>query len=232
MSLTKATLRDRVRLIVGNPKKEKPDELLDTSIEDELDSALRQLDNYVPDWRLYYICTEDDTQIYNVESGVTKVLDVYWFGTSTISELFGEEFDVLFGIPLYDIETGYYKWCLDWLTKQRSRERFDWEFNTGSGKLYLIPEPEVDAKAVYYLGSKPWTWDSIPAGREDIVVRWATAQCLKMLGRRRQKLSGIGRRGGMIDYGASEILIRDGQWEEEQVRLDLEAESMRFMAGF
>jgi len=229
MSLDKTTLRDRVRKIVGNPKKSQPEELSDASIEDELDASLRLLDKYVPDWRLYYITTQDDVQSYTPESGVTQILQVYWFGTSTVSDVFGEEFDVLFGIPLYDVETGYYDWCVDWLEKQQALRRYDWEYNPGENKLYLIPEPEADDKKVYYIGAKPWTWDSIPSGRQDVIVRYAVSQCLKILGRTRAKLSGVQRAGGLIDYGAVDGLTKDGRLEEEAVVRDLEAESQRWM---
>ena len=230
MSLTKANLKERVRRSVGNPKSSQPEELSDTSIDDELEAALRALDKYVPDWRLYSLTTQDDQQTYAVTAGVTQVLQVYWFGTSVISEIFGEEFDVLFGIPLYDVETGFYKQCVDYLEKEQARARFDWDFNPGEGKIYLIPEPEESNKSVYYIGAKPWTWSTVPVGREDVIVRYASSQCLKILGRTRSRLSGVQRAGGLIDYGAVDAFVRDGREEEAAVLAELQAESQRWMA--
>ena len=230
MALVKVTLRDQVRNRCGNPKKEEPTELSDASIEEELDAALRILDRYVPNWLLYSLTTEDTEQLYTVESGVSQVLKVYWFGTSDVASIFGGEFDAYFGIPLYDVETGYYNWCLDWLTQQRSRGYFDWEFNQGSQKIYLIPAPSQDDISVWYVGAKPWTWDTVCTGRQDVIIGYAVGECLKILGRSRSKLSGVMRSGGLIDYGAEDALTKDGRLVEEKIVAQLEAESYRWMA--
>lgn len=229
MGLTKVNLRNRVRVLCGNPKASQPVELADASIESELDAALRLLDKYVPQWALYNLTSEDDEQTYSVATNVTQVLEVYWFGASSLEDVFGEGFDVLYGLPVFDTETGYYKWALDWLMKQQLRARYDWEFNSHEGKIYLVPEPEVDDKNVYYLGAKDWAWATVPAGREDVIVKWTMAQCLKMLGRARAKLSGIQRSGGLIDYGSLDSLIRDGQYEEKLALEALLAESKKWM---
>lgn len=176
--------------------------------------------------------TTDDTPYYTVETDVTQIFEVYWFGSGTVlSDIFGDGFDVLFGFPLFDIESGNYKRALDWLVREQMRARFDWEFNPHEGRIYLIPEPETTGVGVYYVGAKDWTWETVPAGREDVVVRWATAQCLKMLGRARAKLSGVPRSGGTIDYGSLDSFVRDGQYEEAKVIEELMAESKRWMVS-
>ena len=235
MSLNPTVLTQRVRRMVGNPKASLPEELSDLSIEDELRGGLAQLDIFAPNWALYNFNTVGDgaTPEYLVAPNVDRVLECYWIPNEDLGTLFGPGFEVLLysEYPVYDLETGYYKQILAELAQRRYQAQFDWDFNPGNRMIRLIPNPTA-VYPVYYLAAKPWDYDTIPAGRENILVRWTVAQCLKILGRTRAKMSGVQRAGGLIDYGAVDGLTRDGQYEEDKVRADLEAESARWLALF
>jgi len=231
VALTKSELTSRVRRLVGNPKESQPEELSDESINEELDAALRVLDKYTPNWRIYSLTTVAYQQSYSIESGVNKVLTVYWGSPYATDVDFGEDFELLKGYSLYNPETERYERIVEWLTEAQVLAHYDWEFNAGEGKLYLLPCPTESGDDVYYIGAKPWTWDTIPSDKQDLIVRYAAAQCLKKLGRARAKLSGVQRAGGLIDYGAVDSLEKIGEREEKSVLEEIQAESNRFLMG-
>lgn len=227
MAMNIAEVIQRAREDAGNlHTKDVADEVLERHAVD----GVAECSKYVPNRSMYSVILAEDVQSYSPEAGIISILDVFPFTTTTMADIFGEEFDVLIGRDLlYEWELIQYDKLMRYLNREQTRENFDWDYRP-DGKLYIMPPPTVSqvGEKLYYIGVKDWTIATLPAVLVKLVVKYTTAQALIIAGRWRTRVVSPTRTGGAQDYGLYDPLLRDGKALMKEWRDDMETESARW----
>lgn len=226
-----ANLLARIRTESGNPK---TDEVTDASIAQFVTDGLVYLNRWCPAWSIETLTTVANQQTYSVATGVFEAAFVDYRGDSTVSDIFGVDFNVI--LPggdylnsnlTYDVETDIYRQVIDALTRQKVRGQFDWEWNEFDKKIYLIPPPTVSGNKVYYVGLRPWTMATIPARFEILVVKYAVVETLLQKARRGRRETAISHTGSISPWSLADPTIMDARKLKEELDNTLLIESRK-----
>jgi len=225
VALQLADVRGRVRQEAGNPK---TDEVSDDDIDKWIDEGLDFLGRYVPAWTTSSITTVKDQQEYSVESDCLDIVFCDWAGTTLLSDVFGDEFDVITGKSIYDVELDQYKMIVEAMTKRQITDRYEWEFNPFDNKLWLIPPPSASGDKVYYVYLVPWSLSTIPTRYEKYVVKYAVIQAVKQKARRGRRESAIAHRGDLVPWTQADPSLQDARTAQAELERELLAEGRKY----
>lgn len=236
MGVTVTELAARARQDAGRPSTK---EIENEVIERHVGDAISDISKYVPHRAFYSITLVEDKQDYDAEVDVVDVIEAFpWWG-ETISDYFGGEFDaVLKADILYDWEMYRYKKLIKYINKLLYYEKFSWDFNPSTlyegddiqGILFIMPPPTAAyvGKKMYYVGVKDWAVGTLPPKLEKLVVKYATAHTLRIIGRYRARMSAPTRKGTSQDYAIYDSVYKDGERLLKEWRNEMEAESNRW----
>lgn len=236
MAVTVALLASRAREDAGRPSTK---EIEDLVIERHVGDAILETSKYVPHRAFYSITLVENKQDYDAEADVVDVIEAFpWWG-ETISDYFGGEFDAVLKTDiLYDWEMYRYKKLINYINKLLYYENFSWDFNPSEmyeekgnqGMLFVMPPPTAAyvGKKMYYVGVKDWVIGTLPSKLEKLVVKYATAHTLRIIGRYRARMSSPTRAGTSTDYSIYDSVSKDGERLLTEWRNEMEAESNRW----
>ena len=153
-----ASLIAEIRIRMGNPSSSVLD---DNMIRYAIDSALGELSRFQPLYTYGQIDLVKDVPTYTLDSNIVDVRN-FWYTPKAIKPIH-KEWMSLTGSEGVPAGEGYYdyegikvfhspslrsifdeKW-----DRMRSRQLMDWEFNSDTKELLVIPAPSESGKAVY-----------------------------------------------------------------------------------
>ena len=217
MALDKATIRNRVRAIIGNPP---TDDLTDATIEWFIDLAVLEIQekDEGDQASLGSFETVADQQNYAPADGAGEIIDVYWRGeqrgTSLYSDVYTDANSYLIdhAMPIGDI--GWHQRALD-LIQEMKVDRWYHTSSRGhywdliGGEIYLDPRPTKDGSTVYYLYSKNTsTLANISDEKERGIIWFAAWQSL---------ITVANSRAGAVIFHATSL---DGEQRAAEVLLE------------
>jgi len=224
MALDYASLIDRVRVEAGSPSSA---EIADSVIQQYIDEALTLVNRYIPRWAVGSLTTVKDQQAYSLDSVVKDVLFCDWRGTTSLEDVFGSGFDVLPKTFYFDPETEVWDKFVRMRQRLESEKSYGYIYNEEDNELWLIPAPDSAGSTVYYIYAEDWTPATLPEKYAHYIVRYATAQVLKVLSRKRRKDAAIVHAGNIVPWNQADQLLKDAQKLEREVIQDLIAEERR-----
>lgn len=209
MALVKADLIEELWARLGKPRRTGEGgavEIDNTDMGNALEEALADVSSKIPKKSLVYITTVADQQEYDPPTGVIGVIEA-------LDEDVGEPTAVSFdsdipcavkdtygGMSIYDNPS-----LADIRTmKEKSlanayQQEIDYK---DEGKIWISPAPEEAGDKIYFIGKILWTWADVPVRFKKAILIYGRIISLQILEERRNRLSGVPRSGGSIDYGA------------------------------
>lgn len=227
MALDKDLLRLRIRREAGDPSE---DELPDDAIDDVIDQAIIELSRWVSAWKIYSFKTAVEEQEYDVDPEVQNVVLCSWGTFSDSSELgqvFGTDFNYVTDPMTGDIEIGVYDAAKKAILTRNREATYDWKFVEHSRKLILIPTPTESDVDVYYVGEIPWTLSTCPSKYEKFIVKWSLASVLRILARKRMRMSAPSVAGGLMPWGLSGQMLAEAEKLFQEFEDEMRQESLK-----
>jgi len=232
LTLLRATLIEELWANLGRPNRDTTKnsyEITTAQMGSYLDNALLELYRFIPVRTLRFITTVKDQATYSVPATVRTLLEVYWPRTGFFATTFADqiyyyrlpglgESDIwglsVFNNPsLFNVATAKLK-QMDRLTPVTM------VLELPTNQVRLSPAPSSGGDQAWFMAGEQWDWTSIAEMDEfkRAIMLWGEHESLDSIESRRNKLSGIPRSGGTIDYGGALALKQTSEKKLEEFK--------------
>lgn len=222
------TLTTAVREDIGNPI---TDEISNTTIQRKIRYATREINKTISGsaLKVSYFTTVGDQQAYAVPAGVTKIIDVFWHGNVYVE---GYQFEA--GWPYEGAHVGG-NWLegrdlnfrsLSLISEMKLKSlrdiaSFGYDWIIVDGSVYLDPCPTESGDTVYYFyTSASSDVSTLDDEDEELVILYASAECLRVLAATRANVGVIDREGMAAYSGARDLrMLADEKMKTYEERI-------------
>jgi len=197
-----------VRLEVGNPI---TDELADTVIQRKIKHAVRRYNRTLAGsaLKISYFETVADQQAYTIPAGVERIVDVFWNTDLNYDDEFGDGFPGAVSSEFEDRDVNFRS--LGLITEMKVKQLRDiatsgYDWMIVDGKIYLDPDPdETGVKVYYFYTSTSDDVTTLDDSDEELIILFASAECLRVLAATRANVGSIDREGIAAYSGSRDL---------------------------
>lgn len=223
MTKTKSQLAEKVRSNLGSPS---TTELLETQIEDSIDSAVNEYSKHKP--KTSYAVFETEADIDEVDitsviqgSGVLYVVDCFYDPTGIFfdSDLYftipGTSIAGLNGLSLFHNPSLVVQYQQK-LEAFKSHFGGDWDFYDET--LRLFPPPATTGLKVGVIAACSRVLAEIPDVDEDTLLLWAEAQSGRILAEKKSHITGVSMEGETISFNSGKTTLTVADDKEKKFK--------------
>jgi len=201
-------LKGRLRRALGNLTTA---QFSDDQCTDAVSSAINEYSKNRPVKVLDFLTTVEDQALYDLSSktGIMKVKEVFYSSSESYQILPGEiipDYSLmgrLEGISIFENPSIWLQY-MQRLEQYKEIFQGDFEYESSSKMLRLIPAPSLSGQVVYYVWNKKHTALTIPEEDVDTLLLWARGEAKETISSKKavevQSVSGYGE---SVSFGAS-----------------------------